>query len=80
MLDPSPDSESARKALQTSGARKRHFAGRGGDRFRKSLRCRLEFVPRGSGVPRRGHQRAHGSSQAEFSVRTTEALSRTPYR
>jgi hypothetical protein len=39
-----------------------------GDHFRKSLRCRVGFVPRWSGAPRRGHQSAHGSGQAGFSV------------
>jgi hypothetical protein len=39
-----------------------------GNHFRKSFRCRLEFVPRGSGAPRRGHQSAPDSGQAGFSV------------
>jgi hypothetical protein len=39
------------------------------DHFRKSFRCRLEFVPRGSGAPRRGHQRAPGSGIIHGDVR-----------
>jgi hypothetical protein len=57
----SPDSESALRELSKSGLAS-HFAPRtcdfasgARDRFRKSFRCRLEFVPRGSGAPRRGH-------------------------
>jgi hypothetical protein len=61
--DPSPDSNSARKALQKSGlgsyvgSRNIDFAGRSGGPLRESLHCRLEFLPRGSGEAGRGHHR-----------------------
>jgi hypothetical protein len=77
--DPSPDSDSARNTLSKSGLgsklgpQDKDVAGSGGGPLPESFRCRLEFVPRGSGrglagAPRRGHQSGHGSGRVAFSV------------